>query len=244
MANVALTGTAGYAQAGSPGVFADQIGWISYDLPDGQNFEYYPGTIYNVTNTLSRPGNYTIKFNLQIQNGGGNLIPLAPYETPIYDIASFGITTYLGIPGKIAIYMTENASTLTATFITMTNITITDEFGIPVTNYDIIVSDAETTNSYEFWSAFTNGTPWSILQIVPPIDPNNPQVSIAGIGTDTITYSGYNYNTAPSITLSSKSPRTIASSLNTYSGKQGVIFGVMIPSTTYNDEYGGISDCC
>lgn len=221
-----------YAASGSPGIFSDRIGWLDFSgLPGDGSF--VNNTTYSVINTISRPPGYTINFNIKISQTyvfGYN--PIDPLQPPVYPTAVFGNTAYLGIIGNIDLYMRYNAFSLVRTIITLSNMQVFDNFNVPVSNYDIISADGESTNLNEDWNVYSNGSPWTILQILPPIIDDGAQVDITGQGTNTIKSIGTTLGDPPSIIVSSASPTTVTATLDTLDGKQGIVFGIMIPSTS------------
>lgn len=222
-----------YARSGSPGIFADKIGWVDYSSYSGEK-PFDNNTTYSVRNTISRPPGYTISFNMKInQTYAEGYIPIAPFKPPVYPYAAFGNTAYIGVDGNVDIYMLYDAYSMASTVITLDNIQVVDSFNVPVSNYEIIAADGEATNSNESWTVYTNGTPWTILQLLPPVIDNGAKIDITGQGTNTIKYTGTTLDDPPAIVVSTSSPTTVVATLNTLDGKQGAVFGIMIPSISY-----------
>ena len=234
-----------YAANNSPGLYSSQIGWFDYS-PYTANNPFSNNTTYSVVNTISNPFGYKISFNLTINQSfppGEQYIPIASFQSPVYPTSVFGHTAYLGINGHTLLDMVDNASGLTTTTITLSNIIVTDINNVPITNYEIIAADGESTNSSETWQVTTNGTPWSLLQIFPPIDSNPSKIHMMGLGTDTFEYVGTTLQDPPSVSLSTTSPTIVTAVVSTVRGKQSVTFGIIIPSTIQPSN-GSITRLC
>lgn len=222
-----------YAANNSPGLYSSQIGWFDYSPYTARN-PFSNNTTYSVVNTISNPPGYKISFNLTINQSfppGEQYIPIASFQNPVYPTSVFGHTAYLGINGHTLLDMVDNASGLTTTTITLSNIIVTDINNVPITNYEIIAADGESTNSSETWQVTTNGTPWSLLQIFPPINSNPSKIHMMGLGTDTFEYVGTTLQDPPSVSLSTTSPTIVTAVVSTVRGKQSVTFGIIISST-------------
>lgn len=221
-----------YAEAGSPGVLANKIGWINF----GPDFVLIPnlGVPIQITNDI--PGNYQINFNISLTQTGSPDIPIISVIPPTLPGASaFGITGYIGINEYVDLYMSLNGEgSQVILTITLDNITVIDKStGININNYSIVAADNEDTNVTEIWTAITNGSSWIKLETLPAVNEPTSAYRIIGdgsvaISSSSITDIGASNGNVPSIVVSSKNPTTVIAILGTEIGRQGVTFGVII----------------
>src|SRR6202000_2560709 len=95
--------------------------------------------------TVSPPGGYTIGFPVTNRaNGARPFSALNPVKFPTWGGAYIGNQAYSSTPGKPALYQTTNAG---GDVVTLTNISVTDSTGQPVSGYGFVVADAESTDT-------------------------------------------------------------------------------------------------
>lgn len=180
----------------------------------GQNFSY----------TLTDGS--TLTFNLRVTLGSGTAFNAV--AAPSWTGAAVGNTAFLGIPGRPILYTAAAGTRL----ITISNILITPPAGASaVTAYSFVVADAESSNDGESLIYTTNGSAWTVLDIVPPISGNN-YPAISGAGTTTFTVTGAPGTVGGHI-VGSNSPTTVTAQLQA-GGLQGVMFAVRFASIRLN----------
>ena len=91
--------------------------------------------------TISLPGGYSISFTLKVSGG-----PVKAVAFPTYSGAYLGNGAYTGVAGKPALYQTQSGTTTTAA---LSNISVVDSQGNPVTGYSFVGADAESTDTTE-----------------------------------------------------------------------------------------------
>lgn len=158
------------------GPSAGGIGWFDFG-----NITINPGdNLLNLTGTLSNGVNVT--FDLSMALVSGNARPFVATTIPTYPGAYFGTITYTGIGGNVALYNDATDSPLVSSF-TFNNIVLTNPDNTPLTNYSVVLADAESTGPTEGFTFVTNGSNWTQLAgDTPPI--------LAGMGTQTATITG------------------------------------------------------
>ena len=77
-------------------------------------------------------------------NGARPFSSLNPRPFPTWPGAYNGNHAYTSTPGKPALYQTANGG---GDVVTLTNITVTDSTGAPVSGYGFVVADAESTEA-------------------------------------------------------------------------------------------------
>lgn len=182
-----------YANPGS-GPSAGGIGWFNFG-----NLTINPGqTIPGLTSTLNDGS--TVTFDLTNNNATGNPTAYISKPVPVWAGAYFGnpgapIPNYSGIVGNVAVANVPVGGNSSQS-LTLSNIVVKDPLGNPITNYDALVVDAESTNAVpgtgliETWTWKTNGGVWNQFVVM-----GNPAtVSVAGAGTQTFTITGLTTN--------------------------------------------------
>lgn len=185
----------------------------------GQNF------VYTLTDGS------TLRFNLRVTMGTGTAFNAV--AAPSWTGAAVGNTAFIGIPGRPILYTAAAGTRL----ITISGILITPPAGASaVSAYSFVVADAESTNNGESLVYTTNGSAWSLLDIVPPIS-GNLYPAISGVGTTSFTVTGA-AGTVGGHIVGSNSPTTVTAQLQA-GGLQGVMFAVRFASIRLNKLIGG-----
>ncbi|ADY25395.1 conserved repeat domain protein [Deinococcus proteolyticus MRP] len=179
----------------------------------------------------------------------------AAVAAPSWSGAAIGSTagSYSGITGKPVVRYTSN--TATPGTLNITNISMTDALGAPVSNFYLVAADGESTNadnasSYETWQATINSSAggsatWEQFDRVPNTAGTDPSNSTpggsgvgptqAGVGTRTVTHTGVSLTNAGSYIYRTKAPTSIT--LNTTSpsaGMQGILLAVQVAVVNTN----------
>jgi uncharacterized repeat protein (TIGR01451 family) len=214
----AYAATCGYAAPTALGKYAGALCFFdltSYDEATassaaGQNF------------TMTLPTGGTFAFNVKRTNGtavGGGTpnAPLRAAAVPTYSGAALGNGNwYAGIPGRPVLYQTAGGTTSVLTF---TNFVVSNPDGSPVTNFDFIAADGETTSApNESFSLSTDGTAWK------EIDRSGSNLVYTGLGTQNLSWRSPGGNASAPILLS-RSPTQVVATL-VGGGLQGMTFAL------------------
>lgn len=156
---------------------------------------------------------------------------------------------YTGIPGRPALYQTVSGSTTELEF---TQIQITDSLGNPVTGWNLVTGDAETTDSSESltWN-MTSGQNLNLLPDnsgntqaaeignacadtnTPPTTPLFPGTWLTGVGTPTVQCeASISSNKTGTVMLEAQNATSAQMALNATmhgAGLQAIFLGVMLP---------------
>ncbi|MDO5516151.1 MAG: hypothetical protein Q4F66_01275 [Clostridium sp.] len=232
-----------FAEAGSPGVLANRIGWINF----GAGFILTPNTNTSILITNDIPGNYEIRFNISLTQTGEPDIGITAVTPPtIPGQSAFGTTGYVGINAPVNLYMNANApSSFVTLTITLDDITVINKStGLQISNYSIVAADNEVSNATELWTVVTNGGPWIKLETLPAVAEPTSAYRIIGDGSSTISANSVNVpgegdENTPAIVVLSESPTQVQAIFTTEVGREGVTFGVII-----NDNFKPIYNCC
>ncbi|WP_054741701.1 CshA/CshB family fibrillar adhesin-related protein [Cellulosilyticum ruminicola] len=227
-----------YAASNSKGILASNIGWIDFGTLLSLSQHSPTAT---VTNAIT--GGYLISFDLCLSTQGNttslNQIKFEGTTIPTSTASPFGNTAYTGIPGHVALYMTNasvNGDELNVT-LALRNITVTDTYGDIINDYFIIAADAAITRQHsnfspEVWSVTTDGSPWELVEEIPSLSGfTSGTPSISGLNTRTVTEVG---NTSSRESTSAgvfitQSPCQVTAKTTIVDSRQGFAFGVIIP---------------
>lgn len=160
------------------GPSAGGIGWFDFG-----NLTLNPGdSLLGLTGVLN--DGTTVTFDLSATLVSGTPYAFDALATPTFPAAAFGVAGYTGITGNVALdsRLTLAPGTVALTF---SNITLTNPDSTPVTNYTVVVADAETTGLSEQWVWNTNGGVWQQLAIL-----SGPPQILTGLNTQTATITG------------------------------------------------------
>lgn len=106
--------------------------------------------------------------------------------------------------------------------ITLSNISVTNPDSSPVSNYTVILADAERTNLAEQWIWQTNGGGWQLLTILD----NATSPTLTGLNTQTATITGNNLVLSNAYVLTTQSPTQLNLTLtNGPSSREAVSIG-------------------
>lgn len=171
--------------------------------------------------TFALPDGSTLSLNLRVTGGTGTAYNAV--TAPTWTGAAIGNTSFIGIPGRPALY-TATGGTRTLAF---SAITLTPPVGASASAYSFVVADAESTNGGESLSLVTNGGVWQLLDSVAPIS-GNTFPSLTGVGTNTANVGGAD-GTVGAYILGSNSPTSVTVQ-TVAGGLQGVMFAVRFAS--------------
>lgn len=155
---------------------------------------------------------------------------------PSWSGAAVGNTAFLGIPGRPILYMNNSGARVTFNF---TNIQIVPPPGVAnVTTFSFVVGDGESTDNSEFLEYTTNGTPWSVLDAVPPISGSQMPTN-TGAGTATFrSAGGGNTGRVGAFIVGSEAPTQVSATMQG-AGLQGIMFAVRFASISISKRIVG-----
>lgn len=212
--------TLSYATSSS-GPSAGGIGWINFQ----SGFSLAPGsTQTGLSVTLLDGSVMTFDVTNTAVAGGG--FTYTSTTAPTVADAAFGNLAYTGISGQVAL-LSNTASVQATSTISLSNISVVDPNGNPVSNYMLVAVDAEVTNAITESIQFTsNGGYWSNFYT---IGGSRTGPSITGLGTQNVTFTGVGVAAGPSSSpvLISLSPTTVSVAVAT-NQQQAIAFGVAL----------------
>jgi uncharacterized repeat protein (TIGR01451 family) len=212
--------------------------------PYASNLCWFDMTAYN--DTLARsgsgqpmsvtlPGGYTVTFTLTSRPvaGAPNYPVVDARAVPIERRFAFGSSDYIGVPGMPALYSRDAGNN--GVSLTLSNVTVVDSSGAPVTGYSFVIADAENNITTENFT-WTSDKPLSLIGVMNPTSTRGCHNALTGVGTTSVTCTGQ--GTDPPGALSStvalydgvmvgaSTPSTIGLSLRT-PARSGVAFAIM-----------------
>ncbi|MGX8833513.1 DUF7507 domain-containing protein [Amedibacillus sp. YH-ame6] len=222
------------------GVSAGGIGWFDFGpltIAPGQ-------TITNLSATLTTGDSVT--FDLTNSNSSGNPTSYNTKTVPTWSFAYFSNASlpapnYAGIAGNVALQNIA-VSGFGAQSIVLTNIVVKDSAGNPISDYEVIVADAESTNGgppspgSETWTWSTNGGTWQQVAVL-----GNPSsVTTSGAGTQTFSIVGSSLNNpVASYVMRSHAPTSITLTESNLGGSlQAIAIGFAVTRITLEKNIG------
>ena len=207
---------------------AGGIGWFNFET-----LSIRPGeTVTGLTGTLIDGTVVTFDLSLIINSG----VPRAYVATqpPVNPDANFGTTGYIGITGNVALYGEPELQSGVFNFI-IDNIAVIDINGNPISDYTVLLADAEVTNFGETWTWGTNGGPWSITAAL-----GSPSPTLVGIGTDTARIVGIEASgTQTAYVLATQSPTQLELiGFNNTSNRQAFAIGFAVTHISFIKDIG------
>lgn len=234
--------SANYASSAGSGVYADKIAWINF----GSSLRLLSGESTSICNIL--PNGYIICFKISYtvsndSNLAGNAIYLEAVTSPnpANPSVPFGNTSYIDIPGNII--LTSNTPPILGN---LTCISIYDIFVLGLScncnNYSIIIANSDVTEVGEAFAVTTNGTPWSLINFMPPIASPIESPIFNGIGAQSTTERGISLirNRVGAGVYSSSNPSCCTINFISNYTPESAAIGIMInefPAPLLCDDY-------
>ncbi|MEG0995123.1 MAG: hypothetical protein RSE91_04075, partial [Bacilli bacterium] len=157
----------------------------------------------------------TVTFDLSMPNSSA--MTFDAISSPTYGV--FGYVGYTGILGNVLL-QNRRIGGLNPGVINLSNIVVKDANGNPVTNYTVLVSDAEDTNIGESWKFQTDGNPWNLFTTIG----NNP-TTLNGLGTLTASIIGTTQLFTADYVLSTQNAKNLTLTAITDGGLEAVAIG-------------------
>ena len=235
-ASASTTTTATTCGFGTGGPLASTLCWIDFRNYNDSTALSSGGQQY----AMAISGGYSMSFTVnRVQQE--NVFGVDPVAFPTWRGAPIGNSEYKSTPGEPALYSqisTNHAAGVAAlSTITLSNISITDSAGQPMTGWTLYEADAESTDiAGNTLSWTTNGGVYQLAESVPPLPgtsmPTCPEnTPNLGIGTQTVTCdgSGTTAHNIGELIISTTSPTTASATLGQISAQQqAVAFGISV----------------
>lgn len=200
------------------GPSAGGIGWFDFGT-----LTINPGdTLTGLTGTLNDGSTVTFDLSYVLTSGQPRTFVATP--VPSFPGAFFGTVGYTGIAGNASLYSDFNFAGPGVNTFTISNITVKTPTNTPITNYTVVLADAETTNTDEVWTWVTNGDGWNLLAMLG----DNPPI-LTGLGTQTAVITGnqlFPQATQASYVLTTQTPtQLVIESTESLTGRQAFSIG-------------------
>lgn len=223
-----------YAEVNRPGAFSNLIGWIDYE----SGLTLKDEDFVTVTNTI--PGGYTIKFKMQFSNPLGSGEGVVSASPLVFLAAPFGNTAYIGINGYVVV-CSDNLYKDNDLQLNISDIEVKNSYNQPISNYNIVIADAEITTSDNNGTekiVITNKTSDTnfigLIDIIPGEDKTEQNIGVfTDIGTNTVTFTGVQvgateYKTVASPIFTMNGPTDFMVDMIGGGGNEGIAIGIII----------------
>ena len=211
---------------GTGGPYAPNLCW--FDM-GGYNDAKARGEGQQMSITL--PGGFVAKFTLTSrQVPGTNWRGVESRIAPLEGRFAFGTAGYVGITGKPILY-SQGGTAPNGVELKLSNISVVDSGGRPVTGYKLVVADAENNIAGENFT-WTSDKPLSLLGVLNSSSKNGCHNGMSGLGTTSVTCTGQGGESSPgnprydSVVVGADTPSRIALSMTTFA-RSGVAFAIM-----------------
>jgi hypothetical protein len=210
--------------------------------PNASNLCWFDMTAYN--DALARtpagqpmsvtlPGGYTVTFALTSRPvPGAPSYPIVdPRAVPIETRFAFGSSDYVGVPGMPALYSRDAGTN--GVNLTLSNISVVDSSGAPVTGYSFAIADSENNINTENFT-WTSDKPLKLVGVANPTSTRGCHNALTGLGTTSVTCTGQGTDPGGSpprpwyddVVVGADTPSTISVSMRT-PARSGVAFAIM-----------------
>jgi len=211
---------------GTSGPYAPNLCW--FDM-SGYNDAKARGEGQQMSITL--PGGFVAKFTLTSrQVPGANWRGVESRGAPLEGRFAFGSAGYVGISGKPILY-SQGGTAPNGVELKLSNISVVDSGGRPVTGYKLVVADAENNIAGENFT-WTSDKALSLLGVLNSSSKNGCHNGMSGLGTTSVTCTGQGGESSPgnprydSVVVGADTPSRIALSMTTFA-RSGVAFAIM-----------------
>lgn len=213
------------------GPSAGGIGWFTFG-----DLTITPGTtLTGLSGTLNNGATVTFDLNLTFVSGQPRTFVAVP--VPVFSGSYFGNLGYTEITGNAALYSDFNLTGSGVNTFTISNIVVEDSGGSPISNYTVVLADAETSNTAEVWQWQTNGGVWNLLVTLG----DNPPI-LTGLGTQLLTITGNQLfpqaTQAANIATTLSPTQLMIASTETQSGRQAFSIGFALTQLSLQKNIG------
>lgn len=220
---------------GTGGPFASNLCW--FDMSDYDDAQARSANGQQMSVNLD--GGYTIDFTLTSRPvGTATHAGVESRAVPLETRFAFGSSAsgggrvggYVGTPGEPALYSIDQGNS-NGVDLTLSDITVEDSTGAPVTGYRFVIADAENNVNGENFT-WTSDQALDLIGVLNPAAPTGCQNSLTGLGTTSVTCIGTGGEPGPpnprydNVIVGADTPSTIGLSMTTFA-RSGVAFGIM-----------------
>jgi hypothetical protein len=212
---------------GTGGPYAPNLCWFDMSSYNDAQARSAGGQQMSIT----LPGGYVAKFTLTSRAvPGATWRGVESRTAPIEPRFAFGTAGYVGIPGKPILYSLGGAAP-NGVELKLSNITVVDSGGRPVTGYKFVVADAENNIAGENFT-WTSDKPLGLLGVLNEKSASGCHNGMSGLGTTSVTCTGQGGEPGPpnprydDVIVGADTPSRIALSMTTFA-RSGVAFAIM-----------------
>lgn len=186
--------------------------------------------------SIALPGRYTASFTLTSRAVPGRSFPVVDARAaPLERRFAFGSSDYVGVPGLPVLYSRSAANS--GVELTLSNISVVDSAGAPVTGYSFVIADAENNIAGAGESfTWTSDKPLGLIAVMNPTSTRGCHNALTGLSTTTVACTGQGSDPpAPQTSLvplyddvivGADTPSTIGLTMRT-NARSGVAFAIM-----------------
>jgi uncharacterized repeat protein (TIGR01451 family) len=212
---------------GTGGPYAPNLCWFDMSAYNDTTARSAAGQQMSVT----LPGGYVVSFTLTSRAvSGTNWRAVAARSAPLEPRFAFGTAGYVGIPGKPVLYSQPGAGP-NGVELKLSNISVLDPGGRPVTGYKFVIADAENNIAGENFT-WTSNKPLSLLGVLNEKSASGCHKGMSGLGTTSVTCTGQGGEPGlpnpryDDVVVGANTPSSIALSMTTFA-QSGVAFAIM-----------------
>lgn len=213
------------------GPSAGGIGWIDFE-----NLTMNPGDSVTLSGTLNNGD--SVSFDLTMSLVSGTPRAFIATSLPTYPLAQFGVAGYTGMSQNVALYSPQSFGITTISSFVMSNIMVKDPQQNPISNYTVLIADAESTNLLESIQGQTNGNPWNLFTVVG----NGSVPTLTGVGTQNFSIVGtQQFGVVQANIMSTQGPTQISLTISNedpYVTRQAFSIGFAITKLTLQKNIG------
>lgn len=185
--------------------------------------------------SVTLPGGYTVSFMLTSRPvPGAALHPgVEARAVPLEPRFAFGSAGYVGVPGRPSLYSFD-AGADNGVDLTLSDISVVDSSGAPVTGYSFAIADTENNIAGESFT-WTSDRPLELIGVLNEGSPRGCHNALTGLGTTRVTCTGQGGSSPPpgtptpwydDVIVGADTPSTIGLSMRTFA-RSGIAFAIM-----------------
>ena len=214
------------------GPSAGGIGWFNFGT-----FTLIPSAAATTFSGTLNDGT-KVSFDISLTPVSGTPRGFQAVTVPTFPGSNFGVSGYTGITGNVALNSILIPQ-IGVNTVNISNIVVLDANNVPVSNYTVVLADAERTNQGEIWTWNTNGGNWAILAELG----NAVSPTLTGIGTQTANIIGINLVETNAYVLTTQSPTNLALTLtNGISSREAFSIGFATTRVRLQKNIAGRAD--
>lgn len=218
---------------GKGGPYASNLCWFDMTGYNDALARSGPGQPMSVT----LPGGYTASFTMTSRPvaGAPQYPAVESRAVPLETRFAFGTAGYVGVSNKPALYSLDAG--VNGVALTLSNISVVDSLGTPVTGYSFVIADAENnivSGGTPETFTWTSDKPLDLVGVLNPTSTRGCHNALTGLGTTSVTCTGQGTDPPGStprpwydgVVVGADTPSTIGLSMRTCC-RSGVAFAIM-----------------